>query len=261
MNKSSRLGQNFLKDHKVLERIAEVAEITPKDTVVEIGPGHGELTRRILKYSPGKLIGIEKDEWLTKNFLAKLSEEHPQLEIVVGDALIEIPKIKEGYKLVSNIPYYITGHLLRILQEVDNKPEIIILTIQKEVAERICSEPPKMNLLAASVQFWAKPEIVRYISKKSFKPAPRVDSAVIKISPASNQPAKEDAEKYYKFLKVLFNHPRKTILNNLKPLGCSRETLDNLGLKPKSRPQNLSIEQIKELSTLFTTKVPTERYN
>src|SRR3989344_7612295 len=245
------LGQSFLKDHKVLERIAEVLDIKNDDVVVEIGPGHGELTRRILKYFPSKLIAIEKDDELIEAFLRELTGEYPNLKVVQADALREIPQIDYPYKLVGNIPYYITGHLLRILQETTHKPSVIVLTLQKEVANRLCAEPPKMNLLAAAVQFWAKPEIVRYISKKSFRPAPKVDSAVIKMVPLGNQRAKE-IDAYYRIVKVLFKQPRKTILNNLRSVGATPEQLAKLGLDPKLRPQNLSIEQIKELAGLFT---------
>src|SRR3989338_7249467 len=193
------LGQNFLKDHKVLERIAEVLGVKKSDTVVEIGPGHGELTRRILKYSPKKLIAIEKDGELIDAFLEELVNAHPNLQIIQSDALKEIPQVDYPYKLVGNIPYYITGHLLRTLQEVSRKPSIIVLTLQKEVANRLCSEPPKMNFLADTVQFWAKPEIVRYISKKSFNPSPKVDSAVVKITPLSPQPSEKESISYYTF--------------------------------------------------------------
>ncbi len=246
------LGQNFLKDHKVLERIAEALEIKEGDTVVEIGPGHGELTRRILKYSPSKLMAIEKDGELIESFLGELIDQYPNLEVVQADALKQIPQIDYPYKLVGNIPYYITGHLLRILQGLSQKPSLIVLTLQKEVANRLCAEPPKMNLLAATIQLWAKPQIIRYISKKSFRPAPKVDSAVVKITPFGNQKVQEISDEYYKIVKVLFKQPRKTILNNLRSLGATPEQLEKFGLDPRLRPQNLSIEQIKGLARLFT---------
>ncbi|MDP3953680.1 MAG: 16S rRNA (adenine(1518)-N(6)/adenine(1519)-N(6))-dimethyltransferase RsmA, partial [bacterium] len=223
------LGQNFLKDHKVLERIAEVLDISPQDTVVEIGPGHGELTRKVLKCSPRKLIAIEKDSDLIRLFLEDLVNEYPNLEIVEGDALDELPKIDFPYKLVGNIPYYITGYLLRILQQIKQKPEAAVFTLQKEVANRLCATAPDMNLLSASISFWARPELIRYISKKSFKPAPKVDSAIVRIVPISPQPSAEEAEPYYKFVKVLFKQSRKTILNNLKPLGATADTLKEAG--------------------------------
>ena len=248
------LGQNFLKDHKVLERIAEVLDVKESDTVVEIGPGHGELTRRILKYSPKKLIAIEKDGELIDAFLEELVNAHPNLQIIQSDALKEIPQVDYPYKLVGNIPYYITGHLLRTLQEVSRKPSIIVLTLQKEVANRLCSEPPKMNFLAATVQFWAKPEIVRYISKKSFNPSPKVDSAVVKITPLSPQPSEKESLSYYALVKSLFKQPRKTILNNLRDLGATKEILSDEKINPSARPQDLEIKDVGKLATLFTHK-------
>ena len=245
------LGQNFLKDHKVLERIAEVLEIKGNDTVVEIGPGHGELTRRILKYSPKKLIAIEKDGELIESFLQELIDEYPNLEIIQADALREIPQISYSYKLVGNIPYYITGHLLRLIQETNNKPSVIVLTLQKEVANRLCAELPEMNLLAASIQFWAKPEVIRYISKKSFRPAPKVDSAVVRITPLNPQPSVEESQTYYPFIKALFKQPRKTVLNNLRPMGFNKNVLEKLGFDPRVRPQNLNIREIQNLCSLF----------
>ncbi|MCR4261071.1 MAG: 16S rRNA (adenine(1518)-N(6)/adenine(1519)-N(6))-dimethyltransferase RsmA [Candidatus Colwellbacteria bacterium] len=245
------LGQNFLKDHKVLERIAEVLEIKEGDTVVEIGPGHGELTRRILKYSPKKLIAIEKDSELIESFLQELIDEYPNLEVVQADALREIPQINYPYKLVGNIPYYITGHLLRLIQETEHKPSVIVLTLQKEVANRLCAKPPEMNLLAASIQFWAKPEIIRYISKKSFRPAPKVDSAVVKIAPLDPQPSIDKSQTYYPFIKALFKQPRKTVLNNLRSMGITKDALEKLGFDPKIRPQNLYVQDIKKLRSMF----------
>ena len=245
------LGQNFLKDSKVLDRIVSVINISPEDTVIEIGPGHGELTRRILKENPKKVIAIEKDSELIEKFLDELIKENFNLEVVNEDALQYIPNLKNSYKLIGNIPYYITGALLRILGEIENKPEIVALTLQKEVAERLCANPPKMNLLAASVQLWGKPELIRYISRKSFKPAPKVGSAIITITPRKRNISLEESEKYYKTIHKLFNSPRKTIANNLKPL-VAKEDLQTLGFDSKLRPQDLSIEDIKKISSLFT---------
>lgn len=244
-------GQNFLKDSKALDRIVSVINISPEDTVVEIGPGHGELTRRILKYNPKKVVSIEKDGELIEKFLNDFAKENPSLEIVNADALEYIPKIEGPYKLIGNIPYYITGALLRLLGEIENKPQVVALTLQKEVAERLCATPPKMNLLAASVQFWGNPDLIRYISKKSFKPIPKVGSAIITITPHQQNQPQEEANSYYKTIHKLFQSPRKTILNNLKPF-VDKEVLESNGFDSKLRPQNLSIEDIKKISTLFT---------
>jgi len=256
-----KLGQNFLKDSRALERIASAANITDKDTIIEIGPGHGELTRQILTQSPNQLLAIEKDEFLIKKFIQPLCDQNKNLKILPGDALRLLPeaiehitsKTPSTYKLVGNIPYYITGHLMRLLGELKTKPELIVLTIQKEVAERMCAVPPKTSVLSASVQFWGTPEIVRYISRKSFKPAPRVDSAIIKITPLKEKTPEKQEKDFYKTLHILFLHPRKTVLNNLYGgSALSREEaqklLESLGIDPKLRPQNLNIETINKIS-------------
>lgn len=257
-----------MKDGRALDRIVSVLDITPEDVVVEIGPGHGELTRRILGYAPKELIAIEKDPSLIEYYLRQLKDEYKNLHVIEGDALVELPRLANHqpltthYKLIGNIPYYITGHLLRSVGELEHKPVCVVLTVQKEVAERVCANLPrprhghdrqaKMNLLGASVQTWGNAEIVRYISKKSFRPSPRVDSAVIKIVPHA-EPLPPD---FYPFLRALFSQPRKTIVNNLRtpelPRGIIEERLVSMGIDPKARPQNLNIEEIKKLSLLFT---------
>ena len=250
-----RLGQSFLKDTKVLERIAAVSDIAPGDTVVEIGAGHGELTRRLLSYEPGRLIVIEKDHRMIDYYLKPLSSEHAALEIVVGDALVELPGLAESlgeYIVVGNIPYYIAGALLRLLGQLAKKPKSIVLTVQKEVALRAAAEPPKMNLLAASLGFWADSQVVRYVGRRSFRPVPRVDSAILKIVPRESRVETVAADRYYRTLHVLFNQPRKTIWNNLKAAAVAKEAVISLGIDPKLRPQNLSISQIEQLATLFT---------
>ena len=253
-----RLGQHFLKEKRALKRIVGVLDVKPTDTIVEVGPGHGELTKHLLETCPKELVVIEKDEVLAEKIRKELGDS---LKIIEGDALEVIPTIQgkynlpSTYKLVGNIPYYITGHLIRKIGELKNKPERIVFTIQKEVAEKMCANPPDMNLFAASVKFWGEPEIIRYISRKSFKPAPRVDSAIIKITPYKIQPKQEDSERYYKFIHVLFGHPRKTILNNLSSLSISRENIEDVlkkaGVDPRLRPQNLNITTINTLSLNF----------
>jgi len=249
-----RLGQHFLKNQEVLRKIASALEISEADTVIEIGPGHGELTRHILDRKPQRLIAIEKD----KGLAIKLAHSFPNLEVVLGDALEELPSIAndlEGdYKLCGNIPYYISGYLFRTIENLPKKPTLSVFTVQKEVAERIAAEPPKMNLLAASVRFWTEPKIVSFVSKKDFSPSPKVDSAVIllKTRPAGS-PA--DRENYYPFVKALFKQPRKTVLNNLSSLETDKEKLkeklEKQGIDPSLRGQDLSFSQILELSRVF----------
>ncbi|MFH1346965.1 MAG: 16S rRNA (adenine(1518)-N(6)/adenine(1519)-N(6))-dimethyltransferase RsmA [Spirochaetota bacterium] len=265
----SYLGQNFLMNKSKLRKIADVLELKKGDTVIEIGPGHGELTEKIieklkdLKIEKFRIIAIEKDVKLIKNLEFRIKDLglDKNIKVIEGDALKILSALSESFKfqvssfkIIGNIPYYITGYLLRTISELKFKPEIVVLTIQKEVAQRICAQPPKMNLLAASVQFWAEPKIIGYISKKDFRPAPKVDSAIVKlvIKQLSNYEITR-LPNYYRFIKILFKQPRKTILNNLCAAkntntdGC-RDKLLETGINPSGRPQNLTIGQIKNLS-------------
>ncbi|MEE8131698.1 MAG: 16S rRNA (adenine(1518)-N(6)/adenine(1519)-N(6))-dimethyltransferase RsmA [Candidatus Paceibacterota bacterium] len=260
---AKKLGQHFLINKSKIKKIIDALELKPGDTVIEIGPGHGELTLPLARnfqflISNFQIITIEKDLKLIKDLKSKIQNLGlKNIEIIEGDALKILPKLcsklhASSFKIVGNIPYYITGHLLRIISELKNKPSLIVLTIQKEVAERICAIQPKMNLLAASVQFWAEPKIIGGIPKKDFKPTPKVDSAIIKLVPKSQ---KLKTKSYYRLIKILFKQPRKTIINNLRPttndLRLLTQKLQKLKINPADRPQNLSIKQIKELSTLF----------
>jgi len=251
---SQRLGQHFLKNKEKIRKIAGSLDLERGDFVVEIGPGHGELTEELRsKNHELRIIAIEKDSMLVQELREKFhSAAHgPKLEIIEGDALKILPELPINYKLVGNIPYYITGYLLRTIGELDSKPRLIVFTVQKEVAERICAEPPKMNLLAASVQFWAEPEIIGYIPKKDFSPQPKVDSAIIRLRIKNYESGIKEG--YYKLVKVLFKQPRKTILNNLADgLKIKKDylaqRLGELGINPLDRPQNLNVEKISELA-------------
>jgi 16S rRNA (adenine1518-N6/adenine1519-N6)-dimethyltransferase len=281
------LGQHFLKNKFKLRKIIEALELESGDVVVEIGPGHGELTKLLAEKSKTKIIAIEKDKKLAENLEFKIQESGiKNIRIIQGDVLKILPKLTTdrvpqttNYKIVGNIPYYITGYLFRILSELEQKPSLIVLLIQKEVAERACASsphpkfgvearPPKMNLLAASVQFWAKPQIIGYVSRKDFSPQPKVDSAIIKLktidggslfSNSAELENKQNMDNYYQFIKVLFKQPRKTIINNIlkfKNLNTTKEKLieklAEVGVKANARPQDLAIEQIIALSTLFS---------
>jgi 16S rRNA (adenine1518-N6/adenine1519-N6)-dimethyltransferase len=260
-----KLGQHFLTNRIKLQKIVDSLALKAEDIIIEIGPGHGELTSFLIEdfqFIPSdfQLIAIEKDKELV-DFLQNKFKKNDNIKIIEGDILKFLPKLISqlpnysitNYKIVGNIPYYITGHLLRIIGELEKKPKLVILTIQKEVAERICSEPPRMNLLAASVQFWAEPKIIDYIPKSDFRPQPKVDSAILKlvIKQLSNYEITQ-LPNYYKLIKILFKQPRKTILNNLREAQPKKEgiikILEELRINPGDRPQNLTIEQIKNLS-------------
>ena len=278
----ARLGQHFLINKSKIQKIISALEVKNGDTIIEIGAGHGELTRELVKCPGVSIIALEKDRGLAlklkENFKFQISnfETNPKsqitkLQIIESDALKILPALirnlklgirTSGCKIAGNIPYYITGRLLRILSELENKPLLTVLTIQKEVALRICAKPPKMNLLAAATQFWAKPEIVGFIPQKDFSPPPEVDSAIIKLGTRNKKQetgGKEQANRlalnYYKFIKVFFKQPRKTIFNNLLPLSKNKDGLkiflDRAGVSPSARPQGLSLKEIEKLLPLL----------
>ena len=197
------LGQNFLINQGILDKIVRAAEVGPKDTVVEVGPGTGNLTRKLSEKAK-RVVAVEKDHRLIEELKEKFKNSN--VEIIEEDILklkAESLKLKVGeYKIVANIPFYITSHFLRTVFEEWPKPKLIVLTVQKEVAQRIMAKPPHMNLLALSVQFYSSPTIIGYISKGSFRPMPKVDSAIIKLVPKKDTSVNKDI--FFKLIKAGF---------------------------------------------------------
>jgi 16S rRNA (adenine1518-N6/adenine1519-N6)-dimethyltransferase len=253
------LGQHFLKDHAVVQKIIAAIEVRRGEMIVEIGSGHGELTIPLAKICDevgARLVAVEKDKRLAGE-LENRKLELKGLEIIFGDVLKVFNShflIPNSFKIVGNIPYYLTGRLLRVVSELKNPPERCVLMVQKEVAERLIAQPPDMNRLAASVQYWAEPKIAVRVSKEKFAPQPKVDSAVV-ILKRKIEPAFPDGERYFAAVRALFAQPRKTILNNLeivgKKAGIPKEKtamqLKSVGVQPGDRPQNLSACQIAEI--------------
>jgi len=261
-----KLGQHFLKNRLAVNKIISALNIQPGETVIEVGPGKGALTLPMaenLKFLiPNfKILAIEKDEKLADALISKIQElKLNNIEIIKGDALeilTDLTNSKQqtanNYKIAGNIPYYITGKLLRTVSELKNKPSVSVLMVQKEVACRICAVPPRMNLLAAATQFWADPEIILNLKAKEFDPPPEVDSAVIKLITNNRQLPEKETEKYYDLIHIIFKQPRKTLANNLKAgLNISREEieriLNSMDLPLNSRPQDISIDQILKIT-------------
>jgi len=254
------LGQHFLTNKAVIKKIIAAIEIEAADTIIEIGPGRGALTIPLAKKCGElncKIIAIEKDSRLIENTKHQASGD---VNFVVGDALKILPELVSRYplldtkyKLIGNIPYYITGKLLRTIGELKNKPSLTVLTIQKEVAERICAKSGEMNLLAASIQVWATPKILFILKPNDFLPPPKVNSAVIRLK--TDAPRLKN-EKYYEIIKVVFRQPRKTLLNNLvKGLKISKEKgqklIKWLGYKENARPQDLTVKNLLNLSEVL----------
>ncbi len=250
-----RLGQNFLEDSSALEKIVRTAGIQEVDSVLEIGPGLGSLTR-YLAVSAREVIAVELDEKLLTPLKAIIAP-YQNVRLVHGDILKLSPYElihQPDYLVVANIPYYITSAVIRHLLENEPKPRRLVLTIQKEVAERICAAPGDLSLLALSVQVYGKPEITAHIPATAFYPAPKVDSAIIRIdiypSPLIPEPL---LETFFKLIKAGFSQKRKTLRNSLSAgLHISPTEAESLltiaDIDPKRRAETLSIEDWKILS-------------
>ncbi len=245
------LGQNFLSNPKILEKIANAAHITKADTVLEVGPGTGNLTA-ILAEKAGHIIAVEKDRRLIEQLRIKFPDAQ-RIEIIEKDILIFNPSdhdLKAGeYKVVANIPYYITSHLIRTIFEKWPHPSIIVLTVQKEVAQRIVAQAPNMNLLALSVQFFADAKIIDSIKRGSFNPIPKVDSAIIQLIPKVQTP--ENQKEFFEIIKKAFSSPRKQLANNLdENKEKIQEILSVLHHKPTARPGDLSLHEWLKLTEM-----------
>jgi len=246
-----RFGQNFLIDKQVIKKVIRTANLLPKDIILEIGPGTGVLTQEIAKKAR-KIIAVEKDPRMCE-VLKEGLKDFKNVEIINQDILnYSLPTTR--YKLIANLPFYITAPVIRKFLEVKYPPKEMILIIQKEVAQRICTKPPKMSILAVSVQFYANVKIISYISKNSFWPKPKVDSALTKIVPKKKY-KDVDIDLFFKIVKAGFSHPRKQLANNLaKELATSppnelkldKKEVNNLLLKnniqPTQRAETLAVQ-------------------
>jgi 16S rRNA (adenine1518-N6/adenine1519-N6)-dimethyltransferase len=242
------LGQNFLVNPGVLDRIVRASDANAGDTILEIGPGTGTLTER-LAATGARVIAIEKDARLIGPLREKF-DDFPHVEIVEGDILTFDPSAYQlqatSYKLVANIPYYLTSHLIRLLLESWPPPSQAVLMVQEEVARRIMAKPPDMNLLALSVQLYAQPSVVMRVSRGSFRPIPDVDSAVITIKPETDNEKREIAEKILAVAKKAFGQKRKQLKATM-PV----EALERAALSPTARPQELSVDQWRRLAAVL----------
>jgi len=250
-----RLGQNFLISGKLAGEIADSASISGSDTVLEVGPGTGKLTSELTKRAK-MVVAVEKDPKMVA-ILKESFKGKEGVRIVEGDILktdVSNLKIKK-YKLVGNIPFYLTSPLIRkFLEKEDLIPEQMVLVVQKEVAQRICSQPPKMSLLSVSVQVYSEASILFFIPKSSFWPEPEVDAAVIRISPKKEKLVSGlFRDSFFKIVKVGFSQPRKQLLNNFsKMLKLDKESttewLLKNGISPKQRAETLSVSDWLKLT-------------
>lgn len=253
-----RLGQNFLQDESVLEKIAATAEILKDDCVLEIGSGLGSLTRH-LAVAARNVTAVELDPDLLAPLQAVLAP-YPNVRVVHGDILkLSISDLVDqpDYIVAANIPYNITSAIIRHLLESDPKPRRVVLTIQKEVAERICAQPGDLSLLALSVQVYGQPRIAAKIPAGAFHPAPKVDSAILRID-IYDEPRIPTGmlETFFKLIKAGFSQKRKTLRNSLSSglhvaAKDAEVLLVSAGIDPMRRAETLSIEEWGAVCTAF----------
>ncbi len=294
---SKLMGQNFLVHQPTLAKIIEAADLQPTDTVLEIGPGIGTLTQALAQKAK-RVIAVEKDRAMIE-ILQETLRDCDNVEIIQGDALEAFTPLSSlrptervwpaqlaeatpwqsmPYKVVANIPYYLTSPLIRQFLESENPPTLMVLMVQKEVAQRICAKPPHMSILAVSVQFYAEAKIIATVSKEKFWPSPKVDSAIIKIIPRSSslRPAERvwpaqlaeggeaaaaasplwQSSTFFKIVKAGFLHPRKKLINNLaEGLTKNKEAINkwlaHSNISPEQRAQTLSVQDWISLTNTF----------
>ncbi|MBU2545334.1 ribosomal RNA small subunit methyltransferase A [Patescibacteria group bacterium] len=245
-------GQNFLINKRVISNVINGAKLLKTDSVLEIGPGKGALTKELVKRVK-KVIAVEKDQRLV-DFLKEELKDFDNIKIIYED-ILKISNFQFPIsKVVANLPFYIVAPVIRKFLEnppAGGSPKEMTLIVQKEVAQRICAKPPRMSILAVSVQFYATAKVLSYISKRSFKPVPKVDSAIIQITPKKKHDINPD--KFFKIVKAGFSQPRKQLINNLsKELEINKEELSSLllskGIKPTQRAETLSVEDWLKLT-------------
>ena len=240
------LGQHFLRSASALHKIAEAGRLSPEDTVLEVGPGEGVLTALLLARA-GKVIAVEKDDRLIPILTQKFAKEiaEGKLELVHADILnyeFGLRNYGKKYKIVANLPYYITGQFLRtFLQGTEGPPETMVLLLQKEVAKRIVASDKKESILSISVKAYGAPRYIDTVKAGSFSPPPKVDSGIIAIEGISKNFFEGISEQiFFETLKKGFSHPRKLLSSNLR---VTRETLIQCDISATARAENVSCEQ------------------
>lgn len=250
------LGQHWLKDPEILAEIAEAAEIEGDDVVLEIGPGLGTLTSRLLARA-GRVVAVEFDADLAR----KLPGQFPgkSLEVINQDILqFDLGQLPAGYKVVANVPYYITSKIVEKLMIAENKPSLAVLLVQKEVAQRIAAEPGQMSILAISAQIFAEAELDIEVPRQFFTPPPKVDSQLVVLK-TRQQPlvAKDDEKAFFRLVKAGFSAKRKKLRSSLSAgLALSKleaeQLLKKAGINPEQRAEDLSIDDWRRLFSVWS---------
>lgn len=256
------LGQHWLVDEAALGYIASAGGVEPEDTVLEVGPGQGALTKHLLQNAK-KVVAVELDARLAKALPLRFKEPFldKKLEVVQGDILkFNLGNLPRNYKVVANIPYYLTGKLLRLFATSTNRPSVLVLLVQKEVAKRITARPGEMSLLSVSIQLYFDVNAGKVVPAGSFKPAPKVDSQVV-ILKRRNWPLFKalDEKKFFEVVKAGFSNPRKKLRGSLSAgLHITKDQVDDLladaDINGDMRPGNLSLKQWYDIYTQYMVK-------
>jgi 16S rRNA (adenine1518-N6/adenine1519-N6)-dimethyltransferase len=254
------LGQHFLIDGEVLGVIVSAAELSPDDLVVEVGPGLGILTRELAQRA-GRVIAIELDDKLAF-LLEKTLASFNNVTIINDDVLKLGPEALvegQGYRVVANLPYYITSPVLRHFLEASAKPQTMLVMVQKEVAEAIAAEPGRMSILSVSVQFYGEPRIISRVPAQSFYPAPEVDSAVLRVDLYSQPALAVDEKSFFDLVRAGFAAPRKQLANSLAQglRVAKNEVLPLLAgadIESQRRAETLSLDEWARLWRIFEEK-------
>ena len=249
------LGQHFLVDGRVLRRIVAAADLTFEDTVIEVGPGLGILTRELAQQA-GRVMAIEADSEMV-SALSEVVARYPNLTVIHGDILHVDPAsllqpsggVPASYKVVANIPYYITSAVLRYFLEASRQPALMVVMVQKEVGKAIVAQPGDMSLLAVSIQFYGRPSIVARVPARSFYPPPKVDSVILRVDVYEKPPVSvPSARAFFETVRAGFSAPRKQLRNSLAQ-GLAIDTqlaaglLQRVEIDPRRRAETLSIEE------------------
>ena len=239
------LGQHWLNDLITLNAICEAADINASDTILEIGPGQGALTKLIIDRTK-QVIAVEIDTDLAEQLKSKITANN--LQVIDADIRsYDLTKLSKNYKIVANIPYYLTAYLLRMLTETLNKPQTAVILVQKEVAQRVAAEPGNMGFISVAVQYYYNVSLGQIVPAIMFTPPPKVDSQIL-ILKRRLQPIFEiDTKQFFRLVKAGFSNRRKTLLNSLSAgLRLDRITTEQAlliaGLSPASRAQELSLQ-------------------
>ena len=250
-----KLGQHFLADTRVRQRIVEALRLTREHTVIEIGAGAGAMTG-LLAERAGRVVAVELDAKLAAGLREKFASD-PRVEVVEGD-ILRVPLDYPGVKVFGNLPYYITSPILLRLFEQAHQFEDLVVMVQKEVAERLAAAPGSRDygLLTVTARFYTQPKLLFTVPPGAFRPPPKVDSALVRLRPERKQVPGGDERGFFRLARASFARKRKTLVNNLKglyPAGRLMAAMEQAGIPARARAEEVPLEQFFALYSALST--------